>query len=502
MLMFTALFGIGRLTVLMIANVESSSRVLDAENMVRKVVRVSQTLSVEASGRVQNAEDMVRKVVSSPVDGHGGRGLSVEIPVRFHDAENMVRKVTSAAVEDRHSLGERHNFQHNRMKKHDRHAADADRNGFSKEANPLGCVKGTPKGGWGMDAVTTGGQLSEEAYKFLFEQRAPPQALVGKPPATMPSRCEGTPTTLTDERHPLEALMPGLLEGKSCSSADAGCQLRSHMDKQLDGLELGKPIVMTVIEVQHKAKAMQFRNFVCALDRLNITSRVVVFALDQAAADLVHELSPSIRVVNHPDFLSLAKACMNTGILYPNRLAKLVGAALLLERGHEVLVSDTDTFWRLDPSEELQRLGSDMVAMRDGCMDYEVNTGFLYYKPSPKVRNMLRIAFSIRKLPTLITDNDQYLLNCAIAASGAHGGLRPHLLPRRKYWFGRLCKSYLETAMSEEELVVFHASGASVFGVIEELMRDRKIADVDEAGVCYQGARVSLAQTQFADPAC
>jgi hypothetical protein len=123
MLTFTALFGIGLFTSYMIVNsaaadvrggrnfnVEGSSRVQDAERMVRKVthsvgvdVRDGRTLSDQGSGLDQNANIMVRKVVNSAaVDVQDGRALNAEASGRVWNAESMVRKVVNnAAVEVR-----------------------------------------------------------------------------------------------------------------------------------------------------------------------------------------------------------------------------------------------------------------------------------------------------------------------------------------------------------------------------------------------------------------
>jgi hypothetical protein len=164
-------------------------------------------------------------------------------------------------------------------------------------------------------------------------------------------------------------------------------------------------------------------NVICGLKRLRLLERTVVVALDRESNALA--ASVGAFTIHDPEFNRLiVRIGKRTKVPVKNRIAKLVAALALLEQGQTVLVSDLDTVWADSPLDYLEGTGADFVGAGDICWA-EMNTGFLYYRPTAAVLTLLRTALGYVKTPVeMETDNDQYLLNCAWPYVAQTHGLR------------------------------------------------------------------------------
>merc|ERR1712183_475035 len=110
---------------------------------------------------------------------------------------------------------------------------------------------------------------------------------------------------------------------------------------------------------------------------MGIEHRVFMLAINEKAANLAKEVLPKARVLYHSALTAMIENVGQTiTVDYPTRIAKLVGASLLVERGFKVVVSDLDMHWSRDISLDLMRLNEDVVACRDVCSD-ELNSGLV-----------------------------------------------------------------------------------------------------------------------------
>jgi hypothetical protein len=253
-------------------------------------------------------------------------------------------------------------------------------------------------------------------------------------------------------------------------------------------LSSDKPVVLVSLEYhqdkpQHKT---QFQNFLCGLERLGLRNRTVVLAMNDAAAELIANVAPEVIMLDHKMVREQVVATgKDLNIEYPNRIAKVFGAVVLLLMNYTVLVADTDTYWFKDPTAELMATNGGILAMQDFC-PLDFNTGFIMYRPIPEVKKMFRILFSSDLKEnrsdryTHPHDNDQYLLNCAAAASALDGGVRPVFLRRNGFHFGgQISKTVCD---SLDQFYIWHTSGMSTDSGPTQIQQAGLI-DVDEGSV-------------------
>ena len=103
----------------------------------------------------------------------------------------------------------------------------------------------------------------------------------------------------------------------------------------------------------------------CSIQRLGLSKRVVLIALNQGAADaaevagLTYIWSIALRKL-------IEKVGRHANVPYTNRIAKLVTALMFIEHGFSLLVSDTDTIWVDEPLTYLEILNADVVGNHVG----------------------------------------------------------------------------------------------------------------------------------------
>merc|ERR1712232_664101 len=78
--------------------------------------------------------------------------------------------------------------------------------------------------------------------------------------------------------------------------------------------------------------------------------------------------------------------------------------------------------------------GVEFLAMGDNCVS-DLNSGFLYYRPTNKTIEMLDISLATIADHSFSHDNDQYLLNCGFNHVALEG-LKYRILPRKQFIFG------------------------------------------------------------------
>jgi hypothetical protein len=305
------------------------------------------------------------------------------------------------------------------------------------DANPAGCNPSGTK----ASIEELGGVYPLEEFKHMLETR---KGTIWYNNSKSPELSEKLnvpwcPTPLTD------------------SPFDKGDDETFHLlERELAGVAKSDPLVVIVIQLFGRPDSsdfhlMQTSNFMCGMKRLGIAGNVVAFPLEEATATVLKKQFPDLRMPWHPSLThTIAHIAKRTNIGYQqNRIAKLVVASMLVEKGYEVILSDLDMYWSQNPAGYLRSLKTpsgtavEFAAMRDVCW-LELNSGFLYYRSTENTKSLLRNALSTVKFETsvnglgatIVSDNDQYLLNCALARS-ALDGLNYAILPRASFLFGR-----------------------------------------------------------------
>lgn len=207
-------------------------------------------------------------------------------------------------------------------------------------------------------------------------------------------------------------------------------ELKEYMNQALKNADTSLPTVAAVWDnpIGVNAKSAQAENFICAFERLDMLNRTVIFATSEKAYDSLRKLFPHVTILFHPHMILFQhRMSVRTNLGYENRMWKLIAAQLLLDQNRDVLVSDVDIFWLRDSSNVLHKLDLDFAAMHDNC-EHDINSGFVYYRNTPKTRDLLHMTLSTWRANGICADNDQYLLNCGwmrAAVSGLKYGILP-----------------------------------------------------------------------------
>jgi hypothetical protein len=221
-------------------------------------------------------------------------------------------------------------------------------------------------------------------------------------------------------------------------------KMLEYLKEALKGTDSSKPIIMAVTDV-HPEKdyhRIGILNFICGLKRLGVGNQTLIFTLSQQSQQTIQKEHPELRVMWSPELAAHIKTSgLRTGMeaLYTNRVAKLAIADLLVHLDREVIMSDLDAHWTQDPAPMLQAMTNsqgkplDFAAMKDLCW-LELNSGFLYYRPTNITKELLRLSLQTVRAPRLLSDNDQYLLNCGLARA-AIKGLNYKILPTDSFPF-------------------------------------------------------------------
>jgi hypothetical protein len=210
--------------------------------------------------------------------------------------------------------------------------------------------------------------------------------------------------------------------------------------------------------------------------RLGLDKRLVIFALDSTTRASLASFAGSPRVLHHPGLARTAsRASQSTGIIYDNRMAKLVLPLLLLKRGFQVILTDIDSYWVRDPTPYLLTLGVDLAAQSDVCHN-TLNSGFVYYSGSEKSQQVLELALSAKRFGNathvMASDTDQYLFNCAHGHLFVHNGLHSTILPRPSFQFSMQSEGFVnfkcasqassqETTADDKLPYLWHTAGTS-----------------------------------------
>ena len=143
--------------------------------------------------------------------------------------------------------------------------------------------------------------------------------------------------------------------------------------------------------------------------------------------ELLHRRHPELRVLWHAGLVEIVAQAGRRTNIPPNRVCKLVIANLLVHLHRQVIVADVDEYWLHDHTRYLQSLRTEgrqveFAAMKNSGKD-AVNSGFLLHRPTPKTKELLRMAWMAKKVTwhTLPdgrklwkrADSYQLLLNCA-----------------------------------------------------------------------------------------
>merc|ERR1712136_260107 len=155
----------------------------------------------------------------------------------------------------------------------------------------------------------------------------------------------------------------------------------------------------------------------------------MIFALSENSAtqELLHRRHPEVRVLWHAGLVEIVAQAGRRTNIPPNRVRRLVIANLLVHLDRQVIVADVDEYWLHDPTRYLQSLRTEgrqveFAAQNNSGKDV-VNSGFLLHRPTPKTKELLRMAW-MAKIGTWHTlpdgrklwnraDSGQLLLNCA-----------------------------------------------------------------------------------------
>eukprot|EP00928_Gymnodinium_smaydae_P082458 TRINITY_DN6579_c0_g4_i1.p1 TRINITY_DN6579_c0_g4~~TRINITY_DN6579_c0_g4_i1.p1 ORF type:complete len:540 (-),score=111.63 TRINITY_DN6579_c0_g4_i1:63-1682(-) len=373
--------------------------------------------------------------------------------------------------------------------------------------NPTGCVREIDLQ-MSAEEQWKGGMFPSHLHKAYYDSMVEvlrdahaeghvlkPVGALNLPPVR---RCFHFPETrqLIRETHPLDRLIPGfrkqlnqprqdtetssdfhqasagLLEMNATiqsAKVGLGTRIRTAFEQQFNKLPKKTPLVLLAVEWDGtNAKRETFGNFFCNLKKFGLEEKSVVFALDQQSANMVVEEMPlSVVFYNGVFVKSMKEQPMSRSIIgdrpnLVNRVAKIWGAAMLLELGHDVLVTDVDSYWFSNPIPYLQKEEHELTVMQDNC-NMDLNSGFVYYRSTPVIRRLLKAAL-LSKKPTFHdgryyadTDNDQYILNCAIHGAAALDLVKPFLLSKETHAFGNLKRS-CETGQLGKGFVVWHTS--------------------------------------------
>jgi hypothetical protein len=204
------------------------------------------------------------------------------------------------------------------------------------------------------------------------------------------------------------------------------------------------------------ARSAQIMNLICGFQRLNMSKRFVLFAVDEGAYNSFVRNFPNTIVVYHPHLRKFAQAMADrTNVAYFNRVFKLAVAQMVLDTGRDVVITDTDIAWIRDSSEVLHKSGLDFAAMPD-CP--AINSGFVYYRNVPKTRDLLHMSLSTWRESWFCGDNDQYVLTCGWTRA-AIKGLNYRVLPRNS-WLVK-CQLPMDCRCSEGPKDLDHLRGMS-----------------------------------------
>merc|ERR1712232_713851 len=130
--------------------------------------------------------------------------------------------------------------------------------------------------------------------------------------------------------------------------------------------------------------------------------QVVLFTMSNKSAVFLRRLHPWLRVLYHDGLTQMIKSSGQRLNIPGNRVAKLVLSKMLVNMQREVILSDLDIHWIQDPIEYFQMLRTpagtlvEMAAMKDSCW-LELNSGFIYYRPTDRTKHLLRMALSTKK---------------------------------------------------------------------------------------------------------
>eukprot|EP00747_Dinoflagellata_sp_TGD_P145524 gnl/TRDRNA2_/TRDRNA2_176592_c0_seq8.p1 gnl/TRDRNA2_/TRDRNA2_176592_c0~~gnl/TRDRNA2_/TRDRNA2_176592_c0_seq8.p1 ORF type:complete len:575 (-),score=21.79 gnl/TRDRNA2_/TRDRNA2_176592_c0_seq8:144-1826(-) len=316
---------------------------------------------------------------------------------------------------------------------------------------------------------------------------------------------------------------PEPLSDPAYSSDKHVSAVQEYLRGALHGIDGTNPVIAAVGQQLADVQHLQFSNFICGMQRLGLSSRLVVLAMSAPSEVATRERHnhTGLRVLYHPKLIKLIEqVSAHTNVSPPNRIARLVLADMLLSIDREVLISDVDTYWFRDPSAYLQGLTTpsgmpiDFAAMMDQCW-LTVNSGFVYYRPTQSAKNLLRTTLSTQKWTdasrglSIDSDNDQYLLNCGFARA-AVSGLSYRLLPKASFAFGlaprgsNKChnKTISEGKVRGPSPMVWHTSGYSTpAGLKEALDTFAALGWIDldaRRGECLTGRRGSQADVDRA----
>jgi len=207
-------------------------------------------------------------------------------------------------------------------------------------------------------------------------------------------------------------------------------KIQDYMKQALKNADTSLPTVASVWDrpIRVNAQSAQVENFICGFERLDMLNRTVIFATSEEVYDSLRKHFPHVTILFHRAMVLLKnRMSVRTNLDYSNRLWKLIAAQLLLDQNHDVLVSDTDIAWLQDSSNVLHKSDLEFAAMHDNCQ-HDLNSGFLYYRNTPKTRNLLHMTLSTWRANNICADNDQYLLNCGWMRA-AVDGLKYGILP-------------------------------------------------------------------------
>jgi hypothetical protein len=222
--------------------------------------------------------------------------------------------------------------------------------------------------------------------------------------------------------------------------------LFEYIDSRLSSLEKNVPIVVSILQglsQLSKGSLDQTFSFACGMRRLSMDKTFVIVAGDADTLEMFQKkkhLMGDAHVLYHESFLPFAaKTAQEAGIVGPSKIMKLLVPAMLVDRGFDVLLSDVDVHFVVNPLNYLRALDADIAVMRGGCYS-QPNTGFLYFRSTSNTKDILRTSLAIRKHNpagiTQRTDNDQWLLTCAATQAAYEGRGNVWFLPTYEFALG------------------------------------------------------------------
>jgi len=171
----------------------------------------------------------------------------------------------------------------------------------------------------------------------------------------------------------------------------------------------------------------QAKSYFCGLQRLGLLGMALVLAINPEAQNMAQSYGVGQVIFSMTFLQALGPIGMHMNVRNAaNRIAKLLGALVLLEHNRTVLLSDIDTMWFESPFKYLDSIQADVTGCRGYCW-IEMNSGFLWYRPTEGAKSLLRTILGYSKNDAHDTDNDQHVFNCgwayhlyAHALNGAH----------------------------------------------------------------------------------